>query len=235
MRNACNKMLIFASVGRQAKVPGRRQEGSHSMDSSNEQQLSLRERNKQRARTDILDAAAELLSEAGYAGTTLEELSRRAGLSRRTVYAYFPEGRDQIVREVYLRIGGEVYDRGSSLREDADGVVERITALARALVEATSTPAGRFYGVMGPDIVPVLSGVLGVTSKSAEELVRIDLSAAQAAGQLSEDVGVEALAVAFIGAIRACGARAAIEPDTAEQQITAVRLLAQGLFAHTAL
>ena len=89
------------------------------MDSPNEQQLSLRERNKLRARADILDAAAELLSEAGYAGTTLEELSRRAGLSRGTLYAYFPEGRDQIVREVYLRISGEVYDRGSALRAEA--------------------------------------------------------------------------------------------------------------------
>ncbi|TDL43029.1 TetR/AcrR family transcriptional regulator [Kocuria rosea] len=205
------------------------------MDSSNEQQLSLRERNKLRARADILDAAAELLSEAGYAGTTLEELSRRAGLSRGTLYAYFPEGRDQIVREVYLRIAGEVYDRGSALRAEAEGMVDRITALARALVEATSTPAGRFYGVMGSDIVPVLSGVLGVTSKSFEELIKIDLSAAQTAGQLPEDIAVGALATALTGAIRACGARAATDPDTAQQQITAIQFLVQGLLARAGL
>lgn len=205
------------------------------MDSPNEQQLSLRERNKLRARADILDAAAELLSEAGYAGTTLEELSRRAGLSRGTLYAYFPEGRDQIVREVYLRISGEVYDRGSALRAEADGMVDRITALARALVQATSTPAGRFYGVMGSDIVPVLSGVLGVTSKSFEELIKIDLSAAQTAGQLPEDIAVGALATALTGAIRACGARAATDPDTAQQQITAIQLLVQGLLARAGL
>lgn len=205
------------------------------MDSPDEKQLSLRERNKLRARADILDAAAELLSEAGYAGTTLEELSRRAGLSRGTLYAYFPEGRDQIVREVYLRIAGEVYDRGSALRAEADGVVERITTLARALVEATSTPAGRFYGVMGPDIVPVLSSVMGVTSKSVEELIKIDLSGAQAAGQLSEDVAIDALAAALTGAIRACGTQAATNPGTAEQQIAAIRLLTQGLFSRAAL
>jgi TetR/AcrR family transcriptional repressor of lmrAB and yxaGH operons len=205
------------------------------MDSPNEQQLSLRERNKLRARADILDAAAELLSEAGYAGTTLEELSQRAGLSRGTLYAYFPEGRDQIVREVYLRIAGEVYDRGSALRAEADGLVERITALARALVQATSTPAGRFYGVMGSDIVPVLSGVLGVTSKSFEELIKIDLRAAQVAGQLPDDAAVDALATALTGAIRACGARAATHPDTAPQQIAAIQLLVQGLLARAAL
>ena len=205
------------------------------MDSPEEQQLSLRERNKLRARADILDAAAELLSEAGYAGTTLEELSRRAGLSRRTVYVYFPEGRDQIVREVYLRIAGEVYDRGSTLREEAHGLVDRITALAQALVQATSTPAGRFYGVMGSDIVPVLSGVLGVTSKSVEGLIKIDLSAAQTAGQLPKDVAIDALAAALTGAIRACGARAATDPGTAEQQIAAIQFLVQGLLARATL
>lgn len=205
------------------------------MNSSDDQQLSLRERNKLRARADILDAAADLLSEAGYAGTTLEELSRRAGLSRRTVYAYFPEGRDQIVREVYLRIGAEVYDRGSTLREEARGLVDRITALARALVEATSTPAGRFYGVMGPDIVPVLTGVLGMTSRSVEELIKSDLLAAQAAGQLPEGVAIDAMAAALTGAIRACGARAATSPGTAEQQIATITLLTQGLLSRAAL
>lgn len=205
------------------------------MNSPDEQQLSLRERNKVRARADILDAAAEALSEAGYAGTTLEELSRRAGLSRRTVYAYFPEGREQIVREVYLRIGREVYDRGSTLREDAHGLVDRITALARALVEATSTPAGRFYGVMGSDIVPVLAGVLGMTSRSVEELIKIDLMAAQAAGQLPEGVAVDALAAALTGAIRACGTKVATSPDTAEQQIATITLLTQGLLSRAAL
>ena len=204
------------------------------MDSPNEQHLSLRERNKLRARADILDAAAELLSEAGYAGTTLEELSQRAGLSRRTVYAYVPEGRDQIVQEVYLRISSRVYDRGSTLRAEAHGLVDRITALARALVEATSTPAGRFYGVMGPDIVPVLSNVLGLTSKSFEELIKMDLSAAQTAGQLPDDVAVDALATALTGATRACGARAAAVPGTAEQQIAAIRLLTQGLLSRAA-
>lgn len=205
------------------------------MNSSDEQQLSLRERNKVRARADILDAAAELLGEAGYAGTTLEELSRRAGLSRRTVYAYFPEGREQIVREVYLRIGREVYDRASTLREDAHGLVDRITALARALVEATSTPAGRFYGVMGPDIVPVLAGVLGMSSRSAEELIRIDLLTAQAAGQLSDGVAIDALAAALTGAIRASGTRAATNPGTAQQQIAAIQMLVQGLLARAGL
>lgn len=201
------------------------------VDPKQDGQLPLRERNRLRTRTDILDAAAKVLGESGYAGTTLEELSRLAGLARGTLYAHFPGGRDEIVREVYLRIADAVYVRGISLREETQDVAGRIAALAQALVEATSTPAGRFYGVMGADIVPVLSGVMGGTSKSFEDLIRLDLAAAHAAGQLRADAAVDALAAAFSGAIRASGARAATDPGTAEQQVAAVKLLAQGLLS----
>lgn len=200
------------------------------MDLKTDRQPSLRERNRLRTRSDILDAAAEILGDSGYAGFALEEVSQRAGLSRGTLYAHFPGGRDEVVREVYLRVADAVYVRGISLREEARDVAGRITALARAYVEATSTPAGRFYGVMGPDVVPVLSGVRR-TSVSFEALIRLDLSAARAAGQLKDDPDIDALATALSGAIRASGARAATEPQYAEQQVAAVKLLVQGLIS----
>lgn len=198
------------------------------MDLKLDKQLPLRERNRLRTRSDILDAAAELLGESGYAGTALEEVSQRAGLARGTLYAHFPGGREEIVRETYLRTADAVYVKGISLREEARDVAGRITALAQAYVEATSTPAARFYGVLGPDIVPVLAGVRR-TSQSFETLIRLDLSAARAAGQLKEDADIDALATALSGAIRASGARAAIEPHSAKQQVAAIKLLAQGL------
>ena len=143
--------------------------------------LSLRERNRIRTRGDILDTTAELLGSEGYGATALEVLSQRAGISRGTIYAHFPGGRDEIVREVYLRIADGVYVRGISLRDSLTDPAHRITALAFALVEATKEPAGRFYGVMGPDLVGALSGVLGSTSRSFEELIAQDLKLAQEA------------------------------------------------------
>lgn len=200
------------------------------MDLKTDKKPSLRERNRLRTRSDILDATAEMLGESGYAGLALEEVSQRAGLSRGTVYAHFPGGRDEVVREVYRRVSEAVYTRGLSLREEAGNVAGRITALARAYVEATSTPAGRFYGLMGPDVVPALSGVRR-TSESFEALIMLDLSTARSAGQLKGEPDVEALATALSGAIRASGARSAMKPEAAEQQIAAVKLLAQGLLS----
>jgi TetR/AcrR family transcriptional repressor of lmrAB and yxaGH operons len=182
-----------------------------------------------RTRGDILDTAAELLGSEGYAATVIEVLSQRSGVSRGTIYSHFPGGREEIVREVYLRIADGVYVRGISLRDALTHPGERITALAFALVEATKEPAGRFYGVMGPDLVSALSGVLGSTSRSFEELIAQDLKHAQEDGTLDQGAPTEVLAATITGAIRAAGATAAGKPENAEQAVEAVRLLIDGL------
>lgn len=50
----------------------------------------LRERQKRRAREDLLAAAARLFRENGYAETTTTEIAEAAGVSRRTLFRYFP-------------------------------------------------------------------------------------------------------------------------------------------------
>jgi AcrR family transcriptional regulator len=50
----------------------------------------LRERKKQRTRTDIETATYELIAEQGWAATTIAAIAERAQVSRRTVFAYFP-------------------------------------------------------------------------------------------------------------------------------------------------
>jgi len=51
--------------------------------------LGLREESVDRHRADILAAAREVFSEAGYHGAGLEEVALRAGISRKTVYYQF--------------------------------------------------------------------------------------------------------------------------------------------------
>lgn len=199
--------------------------------STTTQPLPLRERNRRRTRADILDAAAEALGEGGYAATTLEELSRRAGLARGTLYAHFPGGREEIVRAVYLRIAEEVDERGRALRELQAGAPERIAALARALTERTATASGRFYGSAAADVVPVLADVAGGTSTAFEALIREDLAAERDAGALEPGADLDALTTALSGALRASAARTALAPQTVDAQVDAVRSLTRGLLA----
>jgi AcrR family transcriptional regulator len=65
-------------------------------------------RPKRSSRGDIEDAAAELFLEQGYATTTIDHITRRAGVSRATFFNYFESKSDLLwvpVDEAILRLG----------------------------------------------------------------------------------------------------------------------------------
>jgi AcrR family transcriptional regulator len=59
---------------------------------------TLIERRHQQTRTSIADAAVALFIERGFVETTMEDVARAAGVSRRTAYRHFPS-KDDLVFE----------------------------------------------------------------------------------------------------------------------------------------
>lgn len=51
-------------------------------------------------RTRLLEGAYACIAEKGLAATSLEDAARAAGVSRATLYRYFPGGRDELLRAV---------------------------------------------------------------------------------------------------------------------------------------
>jgi AcrR family transcriptional regulator len=85
-------------------------------------------------RQRILEATYACVARWGLSKTTVEDAAREAGLSRATVYRYFPGGRDELVDAVvswqYLRFFGRLYEEvhgAASLQE----VLERGLVFAR--------------------------------------------------------------------------------------------------------
>jgi AcrR family transcriptional regulator len=74
-----------------------------------EQATGLRERKKQQTREALARAGIELFVERGYDATTLAEIAEAAGVSTRTIFAYFPSKEDilfagfQTMREALAR------------------------------------------------------------------------------------------------------------------------------------
>jgi len=85
-------------------------------------------------RARILEAAYSCVARWGLAKTTVEDAARYAGVSRATVYRYFPGGRDELIQQViawefaqfFSRLYEEVRDAGS-----LEEVMERGIMLAR--------------------------------------------------------------------------------------------------------
>lgn len=82
----------------------------------------------QRSRTLILDAADLAFRELGFAGASVEDIARRAGLTRKTVYNLFGS-KDEIALQLIARVEAEpdpLYRARMAANEDAMAVLEKV-------------------------------------------------------------------------------------------------------------
>jgi AcrR family transcriptional regulator len=90
------------------------------------------------SRTRILEAAFACAARYGLAKTTMEDVGREAGLSRATVYRYFPKGKDELMAEVVAWQVAAFFDeltRAVAGRTDIADVLVETLVFARAAVE----------------------------------------------------------------------------------------------------
>lgn len=110
------------------------------------QPTSIRQEYKEQTRTRILDAAVELIEEAGEAPLTIMAVADRAGVTDRTVYRHF-ETRDALVRATWSHMQQRVASRGfprtaEEMVQSPPRLFPRFDA-ARGLVRASLySPAG---------------------------------------------------------------------------------------------
>ena len=68
--------------------------------------LGRREENKQRTRSALEQAAAQLFAERGYGATTVRDIAAAAGVGERTFFRYFPSKEDLVLQEVRNLVPG---------------------------------------------------------------------------------------------------------------------------------
>lgn len=97
-----------------------------------------------RTRARVLDAAAELLSAHGYAGTRLSDVARAAGLQASALYYYF-ESREALVEQVLVTGATRMLERVTgaldALPDDADPVTRLGVAVEAHLRHALDLTA----------------------------------------------------------------------------------------------
>ena len=78
------------------------------------------------SRDQALEATLTCIANGGMKGFTVEDVARQAGLSRATIYRYFPGGRDQLVTETVTWEVGRFFVRLAEAIADAPDFRTRV-------------------------------------------------------------------------------------------------------------
>jgi len=145
-----------------------------------EKQISKREQNRVEKRASALDAALKVFAENGYTAATMDAIAAEAGLTKPTLYQYFPS-KDELFREMMLaprEVMLMTIDHSSTdchveqLYEFSWAYAKTVMrkdflSLARLVIgDAQRNPdLARAYQVNGPD--RVLKGLAGFITRQA--------------------------------------------------------------------
>jgi len=126
--------------------------------------MGLRERNKERRRTTILNCAYELFAERGYAATTIADIAAAADIAPRTVSLYFPTKQDIVL------------DGVMSLLQPLNDAIEHLEPGESALDAILQTLRDRLKEIRRPEtehLPPRLKAdpdVLGIITTTVENM-----------------------------------------------------------------
>ncbi|MEO3828185.1 helix-turn-helix domain-containing protein [Actinomadura sp. B10D3] len=147
------------------------------------------------ARSRVLDAAYEQFSRLGVQRSTMEDVARRAGVSRITVYRRFAT-KDALVEQVIRREFRRYFDRFLVDIEQAETAADRVVlGFVSSMRAIRSNPLIGGLMATEPDtVVPTMINDEGRTLATVRRFVAGQLRREQRAGTVPEDLDVEFVA-----------------------------------------
>ncbi|WP_030688295.1 TetR/AcrR family transcriptional regulator [Streptomyces globisporus] len=101
-------------------------------------------RRSERSRRAIFDAALALVSEAGYAKTTIEGIAARAGVGKQTIYRWWPS-KAAVLLDAFLDLAARANEalggEGDSEIPDTGDLAADLKLVLRATVDELADPA----------------------------------------------------------------------------------------------
>lgn len=148
-----------------------------------------------KSREKIISAACELLFEQGLAGASVDEISRRSGVAKTTIYRQWPT-RTQLMRDACLRIGTPIAapDSGDTIRD----INVFLKQLARALKKerwSSVLPSVIDAAEREPAVATMYAKLQESYSSPLKQLIRNGIKK----GELSRSTNAPLLASALIG------------------------------------
>jgi TetR/AcrR family transcriptional repressor of uid operon len=143
----------------------------------------------------VLDAAYELFCRQGIQRTTMDDVARRAGLSRITVYRRVAS-KEALVEQVMLREFRRNVDQFLADISEADTVADRVVAgFVSSLRSVRSNPL--IEGLMTAEpqsLAPSILGERGRNLAMVSQFLAGQLRREQASGNVADDIDVDMVA-----------------------------------------
>lgn len=129
---------------------------------------------RERTRAALIQTAKQVIGEKGFEGTTLDEVARRAGMTRGAIYGNF-KNRD----DLFLAVAEEQWEpiipnlkNGAPLRENMRAIGEAVVAAANARKPAAVGAASfQVYALTHPEMLRKLAKINAEVYKWAEEQI----------------------------------------------------------------
>jgi AcrR family transcriptional regulator len=170
-----------------------------------EQWADVLDEHRTRQRRQIMTVALELVAERGLAGVSMSALAQRAGISRATLYHYFPDLEQVLLAWVGEEVDSFVAELAREL-STLDDPVAQLYRIVDAHVTAFSGAEHRFGAdllqsdVLSPkvreEVGRHLSGLRGLVASVLEDGVRAGCFGATASDPLAVDAVVSVLGAA---------------------------------------
>lgn len=192
-------------------------------------------------REQILDAARDVIGEQGYEGTSVDQIARRAGVSRSTVYEYF-SSKDEILRGCFSARRDQIADELAGRFAAAPDLETRLTAFFEICLARVDESREFFLAIAFP--LPPDAAMASETASEGpggdafaqvirdfDEAMNRILEAGHADGELAGPVGPEDRACLGTLVVGAMGARSRLEtpPPAAQSAAAYARFALRGL------
>ncbi len=167
-----------------------------------------RQRERQRLREKILDAARELFADFGYEAVTMRKIAEKIEYSPTTIYLHFPD-KDGLVRELCSRDFLALASRFQPFEDEADPV-KRLKGIGVAFLRLAQELPNHYRMMFMTPTPPVAVEERQIQKGNPEEdawaFVKRAVQAAQQAGVLRLDLSPDTIAQLFFAGLHGIAA-----------------------------
>ena len=177
----------------------------------------------------VIEAAEQLFAEQGFAAASMDELSRRVGVSKPVVYALVGN-KEELFRHCVERMSATLAERVTAAVAAAAGPRAQMEAATLAFFRFVAQQP-RLWEVLAFDTGPFSADAAAIRHTQNLLVAALLDAAAQRGGAAADPIRASALASAVNGAIEALARWWHDHEDVAPEELTslAVRLLLPGL------